>query len=128
MEANTAGLTEAIRTAIAAAHKASPSATVRRLTDGDIPAIRRAVKATIAAATPADETAIITAVGGYVAGSYKYRPFTDRVLVEFDIKTGSITACGVRETASSRPHGIGDTIIGRCRKPGQTQGRIVYKG
>ena len=123
MEANTAGLTEAIRTAIAAAHKASPSATVRRLTDGDIPAIRRAVVATIAAATPEDETAVITAVGGYVAEEHKYQAFTDhvlvefntktgintaiggladRVMVEFNIKTGSITAIGVRETAPSR--------------------------
>ena len=101
----------------------SPRRTERVLDRDDAAAAIDALKKARRIAPDAEAWAV-TATGGHVANSYKYRAESDQIRIWVDCE-GNVAASFQRGTAQSRPHGNGSWLISRAIMPGQTQGRIV---
>ena len=107
--------------------KRAGRATARRLDQDDI---EQAIRAHLLAAKQArardfDETVRTTVHGGHVASTYQYVATSDRLDIFGDFAR-SLSFVAIRGQAQKRPHGVGPWLLVRVRKPGQTQGRVVF--
>ena len=126
MKTSTAGLTQQIRQLLATIHAQNPRATARRIELEEAADIARAVRATISAASPDDEDIVVRVYGGFSPNSYARTMHADHMSIHIKLGTDYCNLGGYRGPATRRKYGRGDTIIGRARKPGPTQGRIVH--
>ena len=117
---STAGLTSLILTQIVALHEGS-RATARVIEEYQSREIAAVVRRAIRLTTPDDVELVVTAVGGAVANSYRYRAEADRVQIVADLHMGTIQVEATRGAAGRGPDQL--IITGRAKKPGQSMGR-----
>lgn len=125
MTIDTAALLATLTTGLASLRAASPRATTRTLTAADAATLVESLTEALDLVTPDDVSVTLTAHGGIVPNSYKYRAESDEIRVSIDLATGTVKASVTRGDAPKRAHGKGDWYYIRAAKAGQSTGRIL---
>lgn len=120
---STSGLTAKIRRALRALNADHNPARVRSIDPRNAEYYARLARRVAGAVEDGDIAATLTAFGGIVPNSYRYRAAGDVLLIT--ITADGYTVMATRGHAPKRPYGRGRRVTGRILKADQTIGRLA---